>query len=266
VLIFLNVKHTKRHLASLKTLNAHLKEKKFKLRQTMIELEKQNDAKDKILRIVAHDLRTPIHGIAGLTQVLLDEQEKPSKDHSLLTLIKNACGDAQQLITEILEVAGMAEVKKLKKQPTDINAVVSNSIELLQYKAAEKNQQIIFETDTAAEPVFVNKEKIGRVVSNLISNAIKFSAHDKRIYVTTGKKLNGTWITVKDEGIGIPGEYENKVFDLFTAVKRPGTCGEKSFGLGLSICKQIIEAHDGKIWFESEPGKGTTFHVQLGAN
>jgi signal transduction histidine kinase len=266
VLIYVNVKHTKRHLASLKLLNTHLKDKKLALRKTLIELEKQNDAKDKILRIVAHDLRTPIHGISGLTQVLLDEPKLDAKQSSLLNLIRNACNDAQQLITEILEVAGMAEVKKLKKQSTDINALVNNSIELLQYKAAEKHQEIVFETETPGEDAFVNKEKIGRVVNNLISNAIKFSPPHKKIYVTTSKKLNGLWISVKDEGIGIPAELEFKVFDTFTVAKRPGTKGEKSFGLGLSICKQIIEAHDGKIWFESEPGKGTTFHVQIVAN
>jgi signal transduction histidine kinase len=136
-------------------------------------------------------------------------------------------------------------------------------VELLRFKAAEKNQQIVLEMIETPVELFISREKIWRVISNLISNAIKFSRPDSLIQVgitDAGKKVI---ISVKDSGIGIPHDIRDKVFNMFTDAKRIGTAGERSFGLGLSICKQIVENHHGKIWFESEVNKGTTFFVAL---
>lgn len=108
-----------------------------------------------------------------------------------------------------------------------------------------------------------SREKLWRVVSNLITNAIKFSPAGAIIHVELWQKDDHIFISVKDPGIGIPKEIAPKVFDLFTEVKRQGTAGEQAFGLGLSISKQIVEAHGGKIWFESEQNAGTTFFVEL---
>jgi signal transduction histidine kinase len=104
---------------------------------------------------------------------------------------------------------------------------------------------------------------IWRVVSNLISNAIKFSPVGETIHLKCISEASHVQISVADHGIGIPDEIKDKVFNMFTEAKRSGTIGEKSFGLGLSICKQIIEKHHGKIWFESKPGNGTTFYIKL---
>jgi signal transduction histidine kinase len=104
---------------------------------------------------------------------------------------------------------------------------------------------------------------IWRVVSNLISNAIKFSPVGETIHLKCINESSHIQIAVADHGIGIPDEMKDKVFNMFTDAKRAGTIGEKSFGLGLSICKQIIEKHHGKIWFESKPGNGTTFYIRL---
>jgi signal transduction histidine kinase len=141
--------------------------------------------------------------------------------------------------------------------------MLSHAVELLQNKASEKNQQIVLDISRKPERLSINREKMTRVISNLINNSIKFSPANEEIHVTAEQNNDGVIISVKDKGIGIPAELAETVFDTFTPAKRPGTSGEKSFGLGLSICRQIVEAHNGKIWFESEPGMGTTFHVQL---
>jgi two-component system sensor histidine kinase VicK len=109
----------------------------------------------------------------------------------------------------------------------------------------------------------ISQEKIWRVISNLISNAIKFSPNNADIKVKVANGNNEVKISVSDNGIGIPDNIKNDVFNTFTNAKRTGTAGEKSFGLGLSICRQIIENHNGKIWFESNAGKGTTFYISL---
>ncbi|HNJ59138.1 MAG TPA: ATP-binding protein, partial [Chitinophagaceae bacterium] len=111
-----------------------------------------------------------------------------------------------------------------------------------------------------------DKEKLWRVFSNLIMNAIKFSHSGKSVYIHVEKYLNEIVVNVQDEGIGIPEKYYSKVFDMFAEAKRKGTFGEQPFGIGLHICKQIVEAHNGKIWFISNEPIGTSFYVSLPIN
>ncbi len=111
--------------------------------------------------------------------------------------------------------------------------------------------------------VSIDNEKMWRVISNLIANVIKFSPHGAVIEVRLTEKPGYAVVEVEDHGLGIPEEVKDKVFDMFTEARRTGTAGEKSFGMGLAISKQIVQAHGGKIWFESKPGKGTTFFVEL---
>ena len=102
-----------------------------------------------------------------------------------------------------------------------------------------------------------------RVINNLIANAIKFSFQDTEIEIKLERSGDDFHVSVTDKGVGIPDKYSSKVFEMFTEAKRPGTLGEKPYGLGLSISSQIVQAHGGKIWFESEQGKGTIFHVSV---
>jgi signal transduction histidine kinase len=97
----------------------------------------------------------------------------------------------------------------------------------------------------------------------LISNAIKFSPAGAPIIIKAEEFEKEVQISVKDNGIGIPDKLKNQVFNMFTDAKRPGTEGEKSFGLGLSICQQIVEKHNGRIWFQSDTEHGTTFYFSL---
>jgi two-component system sensor histidine kinase VicK len=136
-------------------------------------------------------------------------------------------------------------------------------VELLRFKAAEKGQKILLETPDKQQELLISREKIWRVISNLISNAIKFSPTGETITVKVTNNADAVVISVKDNGIGIPEKLQTEVFNMFTSAQRPGTDGEKSFGLGLSICRQIVEKHNGKIWLESSDGHGTTFFVSL---
>lgn len=103
------------------------------------------------------------------------------------------------------------------------------------------------------------------MVSNLIANAIKFSPSGAYISVELEEKPQTVVISVEDKGIGIPVGMKDKVFDMFTEARRPGTAGEQPFGMGLAISKQIVEAHGGRIWFESTAGNGTKVFVELPA-
>jgi len=134
-------------------------------------------------------------------------------------------------------------------------------VELLHFKADAKMQKITLQA--AHVTLSVNREKMWRVVSNLVANAIKFSPSGAGILVQMTETSQQVIIAVEDHGIGIPIEMKDKIFDMFTEAQRPGTAGEQPFGLGLAISKQIVEAHGGKLWFNSKPGNGTTFYVEL---
>ena len=121
----------------------------------------------------------------------------------------------------------------------------------------------MLDTLDAPEELFISREKIWRVISNLISNAIKFSPKGADIHVKVVNEGDNIRISVNDHGIGIPDNIKNQVFNMFTQAKRLGTAGEPSFGLGLSISKQIVESHGGEIWFDSMPEDGTTFYIRL---
>jgi signal transduction histidine kinase len=152
----------------------------------------------------------------------------------------------------------------MEKEPIDLEALLQYCIALLQHKADAKHQKI----ELQAKPVVMNcsRERMWRVISNLVGNAIKFSPEGETISVALKQEANQILISVQDRGIGIPSNMQDRVFDLFTDAKRKGTAGEPSHGLGLAVSKQIVEAHGGKIWLDSEPGRGTAFHITFSPN
>ena len=261
-LILRNWKRSKSDIEIVNKLNTQINRQKTDLEQTLEELKTNSLEKDRILRTVAHDLRNPIGGIASLTGLMQEEDTYTDEQKLLLKLIKDTSHDTILLINEILEVTQNSSTD-LSKQLVEINSLLNNSIDLLRFKAAEKNQQIMLRTLDAPEELWISREKIWRVISNLISNAIKFSPDGATIDVAIISDEHDIQISVNDHGIGIPDNIKDKVFNMFTEAKRIGTAGEKSFGLGLSICRQIIEKHHGRLWFESSPESGTTFYVRL---
>lgn len=261
MLVYRNWRKSKSDIQVVQDLNTRISSQKNDLEVTLDELKQSSQEKDRILRTVAHDLRNPIGGIASLTQVMMDD-DFSDEQKELITLIKETSNNSLELINEILEVTNSG-TSQLNKELVDINSILSKSVELLRFKAAEKGQKIKLELLNKPEDLLISREKIWRVIGNLISNAIKFSAPGQTIFVKATIVTNELRISVKDAGIGIPANVQDKVFNMFTEAKRPGTAGEKSFGLGLSISKQIIENHSGKIWLESDGKTGTTFYISL---
>jgi len=261
-LIWRNWSRSKLDVITVKQLNQEINSQKKDLEKAIDEIKNSSREKDRILRTVAHDLRNPLGGIASLTSIMVEETGYDTDLQYQLKIIKDTSSDTLELINEILEATNNTSTD-LKKQLVEVNSLLNNSIELLRFKASEKHQEIILDPLSTVEQLYINREMIWRVVSNLISNAIKFSPVGESIHLKCVNEASYIQISVIDHGIGIPDDMKDKVFNMFTDAKRAGTIGEKSFGLGLSICKQIIEKHNGKIWFDSKPGKGTTFHIRL---
>jgi two-component system, OmpR family, sensor histidine kinase VicK len=260
--VFRNLNRSKKDVKLLQSLNKQVNDQKLQLTEALASLEEKNKQQDRILRAVAHDLRGPVATISMLADLVLNEQDLASRAE-MIGFIKTSCNNCLDLIAEILEAADQSNRKEQEKESTNINHLIKTTVELLQLKASEKDQTIITQLPNKDVYLIVNPEKIKRVINNLITNAIKFSPKGEEIRIGLQKEPHANLITVKDNGIGIPHNIQSRVFDMFTEAKRKGTAGELPYGLGLSICKQIVEAHNGSIWFESKQDEGTTFFVAL---
>lgn len=230
---------------------------------TLDELARVNQNYIRIMRVMAHDLRNPLSGMTGLATVLLCEDDLSDENRQMIKLIETTGIYSMEMIAELLK-SGLAEEDEiLKKQVLDIRALLYDSVELLQFKAREKKQVIVFNSDESSIEAYVNHEKIWRVFNNLIVNAIKFSHENGMINVAIRQQNEKVLISIADNGIGIPENEKESIFEMFTAAKKFGTNGEQPFGLGLSISKRIIDKHNGRIWLESKPGESTTFYLEL---
>lgn len=229
------------------------------------ELKKLNENKDRIMAIVAHDLRNPITAIHGLSNILKTYvPEQNADEQEMIRLIESSCNTSLNLISEILLMATMnTEENNWPKETVHLHEFLKTTVGMLQFNANEKQQKLQLHLPNTDAEIKITTEKMRRAIANLVTNAIKFSKPGDEINIKTQVNNNRLLITVSDQGMGIPDHLQPKVFDVFTSAKRLGTSGEKPFGLGLSITRQIIEAHNGKIWFESQEGKGTTFYIEL---
>lgn len=225
------------------------------------KLEQINQTKDSILGVVAHDLRNPISAILGLCEMLTN---RPHLVKDYLKLIEKSGNSALSTINDLLDITELGkEDYDLPKELVEINSFIQETIQNNSLQAKNKRINIEFESGKPDLFVMLNEAKFTRVLNNLISNAIKFSFHNQSIKIKTTLHHSKVLISIADNGIGIPEKLHKTIFDKFTTAGRIGTAGERSIGLGMSIVRQIVELHDGRIWFKSTEGKGTTFFIEL---
>nr|WP_295923034.1 ATP-binding protein [uncultured Dyadobacter sp.] len=262
VIVYLIWRSARKNAANLRAvtkLNGVITQSNIALQDTVNALEQSEVEKEEMLQIVAHDLRNPIAAMISGSDMLFWEQVPTDEQAMIVDAIQESGRLAFGLIGQILQSG--PDRKKIIKSEEDLAEIVRSCIDMLSYKAKEKKQAIHYDYEQAMVPV--DREKIWRIFSNLLSNAIKFSSAESAIQVQLRKRSDTTLLTIKDNGIGIPEDLKGQIFRPSNDARRVGTAGEQSFGIGLSICKQIVEAHEGKIWFESVNGAGTTFFVEL---
>ncbi|OYU55620.1 MAG: hypothetical protein CFE25_11970 [Chitinophagaceae bacterium BSSC1] len=241
--------------------NIYLKSQ-LKLQSALIEVSNSNVTKERIMYALAHDLRSPLSNVISITKIMRQQGNLTLEQLKWLDFIESASQNSNALVNELLQS------NELLNQPEnyesiDLNKLVEGVVEMAVLKSIEKD--LHFEFIKADETCILQLEqlKIQRLFANLINNAIKFSNQSGRVIVTVSKKGQHCLISVKDFGIGISEKNIPLIFDAFTKAKRRGTQSEPSYGLGLSICKQITEQHGGTISVISELGKGTEFLVSL---
>ncbi len=228
------------------------------MQSAMAALEQSQAENNKMMKIVSHDLRSPISAIISIANIMLGE-EHTEQQAQMLEMIRISGTDASEFINDLLHMN--VATKEIEVKAVEMAPLMQHCVDLLQFKASEKAQDIVLKTELIT--LQVNRQKIWRVMSNLITNAIKFSPGGTTVFVTMTLKPGALCISVKDQGIGIPQGMENEVFKMFTSATRLGTSGELSFGIGLAISRQIVAAHNGKIWYENGVDRGTTFFVEL---
>lgn len=231
------------------------------IREKNLEIERASEFKSQLLGTVAHDLRNPIAAVETLAMMM--EMEEINADmQDTLNLMKASCIRARTIIDDLLESARNDNSGEFITLKTELNAVVQQNIDVWKLQKEAKNTIALI---SSINPAYaqINQEKFNRVLDNLIGNALKFSKEKSKIEVFISKRNKNIIIEIKDRGLGIPKDMLPIIFTPFSRAGRTGLKGEQSTGLGLSIVKQIIEKHNGKIEVESEVGKGSTFRVVL---
>ena len=230
--------------------------------KNLVEL---NQLKNKFLGMAAHDLRNPLTSIRGFSEILLDGELGPISEEQkeFLGIINTTSNEMLTLLNDLLDIS-VIESGKLDLQRTmgSLNKIITDRIRINEVIAEKKDMTIHADLDETPELLF-DPNRITQVFDNIVSNAIKFSPSGTTVFVTMKKSGNNIKVSVRDEGPGISEEDQSQLFGEFQRLSATPTGGEKSTGLGLSIVKKMVEAHNGTLTVESVVGSGATFSFEL---
>ncbi len=238
------------------------------LKNNSKKLEELNESKDRILATVAHDIRGPISGVQGTMEILKSDAENLNDEQKvMIDLSLESCIKAEKLIQELLDISLLESSEfHLETELIHLEQYVKSVLRQFEYKASEKNIELKLNIVPQDASVEIDKDRFSRVLENLITNALKFTNDSGKVALEAYEKEDKVLIKIEDNGIGIPEQLKEYIFDKFSKARRLGTKGETTTGLGMSIVKTIVEKHNGKIWLESQEGKGTAFYIRLPKN
>ncbi|MCW9040136.1 MAG: ATP-binding protein [Rhodospirillales bacterium] len=230
------------------------------------ELETLNQEKNKLFSIIAHDLRSPFNAMLGYTQILLQYSDtlSPEERRSTAETVHNSAKSAFGLLENLLEWSRLQmNCVHFTPEPLRIRELVTRTIDVLAPVAAEKSIDLIDRTEDLF--AYGDPRMVETVIRNLINNAVKFTEQSGSVTLECAALENTVQITVTDTGIGMDAEKAAGLFDLSTNVSTVGTGGEKGTGLGLLMCKELVERNGGMINVHSTPGEGSAFAFTLPA-
>lgn len=262
----LNNTETENLRTTMISLNNDLNNLTRELQKKNIQLDQLNKLKNQFLGMAAHDLRNPISSIIMFSEFVLESDDQNISDdfRMIMDMIRNSSEFMLRLLEDLLEVVKIESGKlQLNFEKVSLGNLLNKNIGINALLAAKKEIKIVLNIPQPLPEITIDPVKIEQVLNNLISNAIKFSHNKTTITVSAFCSGQYVLVSVRDEGQGIPEKELHKVFSPFPKISVKGTAGEKSTGLGLSIVKRIITGHLGRIWVESEKGKGSTFSFTL---
>ena len=223
------------------------------------------EGREEVLRVVAHDLRTPLStalmAATAILRVCRAENDAGKAAHKLAATISRSLDRASRLIRDLLDVARMERggfaVERTALPPGEILMEVA---EMFASPASDRSLELETKVPEELPPVFVDRERILQVLSNLVDNAVKFTPPGGRVRIEAERRNDEVCFSVSDTGPGILHEHLPRVFDRFWQARQADRRGT---GLGLPIARRLVEAHGGRIWAESTPGQGSTFHFTV---
>jgi light-regulated signal transduction histidine kinase (bacteriophytochrome) len=238
------------------------KQREEELTRTAMELTRSNGELQQFAYVASHDLQEPLRAVAGCVQ-LLAQRYQGKLDGRADQFIRHAVEGAARMQTLITDLLAYSRVSTKAKsfEPTECNAVLRDVLADLTVAVRESGAQI---TADSLPAVTVDSTQLRQLLQNLIGNALKFRAQAPlSIHVGVTRREDAWLFSIRDNGIGIGSEYLNRIFEIFkrlhTRKEYPGN------GIGLAICKKIVEQHGGQIWVESERGRGSVFYFTLAA-
>ncbi|QIA06422.1 ligand-binding sensor domain-containing protein [Draconibacterium halophilum] len=242
----------------------HILEKRVEERTR--ELAKLNATKDKLFSIISHDLRSPFNVILGYADVLKEQYKSFDEDtmNNVLSDLKESGENAFNLLENLLNWSsaqrGTIDFSPIKTTAREITGSIMPEVTSI---AKKKNIEIVNHVSGKDIPLMADKNMLSLVFRNLLTNAVKFSNPGNKVWIDAEIKSDEVIFSIKDEGIGITPQKVATLFDLEENSTQRGTSGEKGTGLGLILSKEFVEMHKGKIWAESEIGKGAAFYFSV---
>ena len=235
------------------------------LRTLNQQLHEANASKDKFFSIIAHDLRSPFTGLIGITEAIIENPDRYTKDqiHTRITRLHTSSENVYALLTNLLTWSRLQQgLMDCVPEEFSLALLVERNVRLLAANADQKQiplrNLVPKETMAYADPKMVDA-----VIRNLLSNAVKFTQAGGTIELSVQSHGDVIEVAIADTGIGMDQAQIEKLFRIEVKESRKGTAGEEGTGLGLILCKELVEKNGGKIWVESEVGKGTTFTFTL---
>jgi PAS domain S-box-containing protein len=241
------------------------KEAEINLRNSEASLRELNSTKDKFFSIIAHDLKSPFNGILGLSEILIEQVREKNYEgiDTYSEIINTSSNHAMTLISNLMEWS-KSQTGRMEFNPEyfDVVKVIKLIIELLKSSSNKKVINVTFNGPSKLI-LYADKAMIETVLRNLISNAIKFTPFNGKVMITIDENENEYFFSVADNGVGIDKGNLEKLFRIDGSYSTVGTNNEKGTGLGLILCKDFIDKHQGEVEVESEPGVGSRFYFSL---
>ncbi len=241
------------------------KEREEEIRKKNEELREINESKDKFFSIIAHDLRSPFQGLLGVSKILTEEFESLSQDELryFINTLNDALQNQYKFLDDLLSWSRI-QSNRMEFNPKKLNLSLQIEDILMLLYHNIKNKKITLHNKIDANlSIYADENMLALLLRNLISNAIKFTPSGGLVEIYALDRQADVLIDVNDKGVGISDENVQKLFRIDKQFTTAGTNQEKGNGLGLVLCKEIIEKHGGKIWAESSPGKGSSFKFIL---